>query len=94
MGPNTAELITVLEEILSILERVKEQHWSLVIADSKMRIEKSDYSGIEKLLGCYGGMGSFNDLVLGSSAGNTENEELYNLRSKAWELAEAIKHDQ
>ena len=94
MGPKTAELIKVLEEMLSILEREKEQHWSQVIADCKKRIEKSDYSGIEKLLGCYGGMGSFNDLVLSPSTENKENEDLYNLRSKAWELAEAIRHDQ
>jgi hypothetical protein len=64
-------------------------------------VEQSDYSGIEYLLSAYGGMGSFNDLVLGQTLANGRfewkrghielNDRLGALRSRAWELAQAIK---
>lgn len=105
MGPKAAELVRVLDELVTILESDGEQHWRAWMLQAKARLEQADYSGVEYLLGAYGGMGSFNDLVLGQTlangrfawrAGHIElNERLGALRSKAWELAEAIKrrHD-
>lgn len=71
---------------------------------SKSRVEASDFSGITHLLGAYGGMGSFNDLIICQQMvggkfswkdGHIEkNHELDRLRSKAWELADAIKRSQ
>lgn len=105
MGPKTTELVRVLDELAAILERDGERHWRTWMLQAKARLEQSDYAGIEYLLGAYGGMGSLNDLVLGQTlangrfawkAGHIElNERLGVLRSKAWELAQAIKrsHD-
>ena len=104
MGAKSKELIVVLEDLISLLESDDETHWSNWLSKSKSRIEGSDFLGIELLLSAYGGMGSFNDLVICQlinngkvefTKGYTEkNEELSKLRSKAWELAESIKRDQ
>jgi hypothetical protein len=61
----------------------------------------SDYSGIEYLQSAYGGMGSFNDLILGQSdengvlcwkPGHVElNERFDELRNEAAKLVELIK---
>jgi hypothetical protein len=70
-----------------------------------LRLEATDASGIDYLLKAYGGMGSFNDLVLGQrsdrgvfawKANATElNERLDSLRKEAFALATAVQrsHD-
>jgi hypothetical protein len=67
------------------------------------RLLNSDYSGIEHLLSAYGGMGSFNDLVICQSYENGQfrwkegyvekNNQLDELRGKARELADHIKRN-
>jgi hypothetical protein len=104
MGSKTKELITVLQSLIDLLQRDNETHWSKWMRVSKSRIEASDFSGITHLLGAYGGMGSFNDLILGQNMqrgkivwkdNQTElNEELSRLRNEAWELATYIKRSQ
>ena len=87
-GPRTTELLLVLEELISVLQNAGEQHWCRWIVTCRNRLERSDYSGIHKLLAAYGGMGSFSDLVLTSSS---SEEQLRGLRRRAWVLAEAIR---
>jgi len=65
MGPKTQELVSVLEELTSLLESDGDSHWSNWMQKAKARLLNSDYSGVEYLLSAYGGMGSLNDLVLG-----------------------------
>ncbi len=101
MGPITKELIDVLTELEKILFEQKEDQWHKWILGSKKRLLASDYSGIEKLLSAYGGMGSFNDLVVGYYQVNKitkqrkdyreANQNLDILRTKAWNLATKIK---
>jgi hypothetical protein len=102
MEPKTAQLIAVLEQIIQVLDSDGEKHWRKWMVSARLRLVSSDYSGVEHLLKAYGGMGSFNDLVIGQSmlggrfswkAGSQEaNEKLNALRSKAYELAQYIKH--
>ena len=104
MGPKTKELIEVLEALITLLRENEENHWSNWMAQAKKMVASSDYSGIEKVLSAYGGMGSFNDLILGTyeESGSLHkspqhdqiNEQLSSLRTRAWELAEAIRHEQ
>lgn len=101
MGPKTKELITVLSRLAALLEGDGEPHWSTWMLRAKARLENSDYSGVEYLLGAYGGMGSFNDFVAGQTSVDGKfawkpgyaalNDEIDALRGKAWELATAIK---
>ena len=72
MGSKTKQLIEILDPIVAILDADGESHWRKWIASSKSRLTNSDYSGIEHLLGAYGGMGSFTDLVIGQSMVNGE----------------------
>ncbi len=68
---------------------------------AQSRLKDSDYSGLEYFLSAFGGMGSFNDIILGQSfqdgvfawkPGYKElNEHFEKLLSKAWELATNIK---
>jgi len=101
MGPKTNELIEVLTKLASLLEGDDERHWSAWVLRAMARLKNSDYSGIEYLLGAYGGMGSFNDFVAGQTNINGKfawkpgyaelNDKIDALRSKAWSLATAIK---
>jgi hypothetical protein len=104
MGSKTKQLVKVLDQIISLLESDEEDHWKMWVSESKRRLLNSDYSGIEHLLSAYGGMGSFNDLVICQSSEDgkltwkegykKKNNTLSKLRSKAWELATYIKRNQ
>lgn len=103
MGAATNQLIDVLEQIIAVLDADDEQYWRKWIASSRFLLLNSDYSGIEKLLSAYGGMGSFNDLVLGQSmlegqfcwkvGTQNANDKLTVLRAKAYEFAVYIKRN-
>ena len=103
MATRLDELLEILSEIIKLLESDGEQHWSRWMRRSRDRLLKSDYSGIEYLLSAYGGMGSFNDLVICQSyedgqfrwkVGHIEkNHRLDELRGNAWEMAEQIQRD-
>jgi len=102
MGLKTNHLISVLEEIIRVLDWDGETHWRSWMATVLSRLANSDYSGVEQLLGAYGGMGSFNDLVIGQSivcgkfswkpGAEDANDRLSELRGKAFALAQHIKH--
>ena len=102
MGPQTAKLIGILEEIIRVLDSDGENHWRKWMASARSRLVNSDYSGIEYLLDAYGGMGSFNDLIIGQSmvggrfswklGAEKANDKLDALRGEAYELAQYIKH--
>ena len=103
MATKLDELLNILEEIIQILESDGEEHWSHWMHQSRARLLNSDYSGIEHLLSAYGGMGSFNDLVICQSYENGQfrwkegyvekNNRLDELRGKAWELADYIRRN-
>ena len=103
MATKLDELLETLDEIIQLLESDGEQHWSRWIRQSRERLQNSDFSGIEHLLSAYGGMGSFNDLVICQSYENGEsqwqegysekNDRLNELRGKVWELADAMRRE-
>ncbi len=103
MGLQTERLIGILDDLIALLRSDNETHWSAWMARAKARLENSDYSGIEYLLGAYGGMSSFNDLIICQRIENgtfvwtdqskMKNDRLDDLRSQAWELAISIKHN-
>ncbi|NOU14986.1 MAG: hypothetical protein HOO92_13655 [Methylococcaceae bacterium] len=102
MGPKTTQLIAVLEQIGQLLDSDGEKHWRKWLASVRSQLINSDYSGVEYLLDAYGGMGSFNDLVIGQvmvggrlswqTDAQEANDKLSALRGEAYELAQYIKH--
>ncbi len=101
MGPKTRILCDRLREVSELLRRVGENHWSEWLDDSLRRIENSDFSGIEHLRGAFGGMGSFNDLIIMPENGHVfsvddcsaVNARLDELRSELYELTDFIRHN-
>ena len=91
MGPKTAELVAVLEELIHLLNTDGNNHWANWMTKARALIVNSDFSGIEKVLAAYGGMGSFNDVYLTKIT--RENCQFSEHQSKAWELATAIRHE-
>ena len=72
------------------------------MTEARQGLEYSDLYGIEILLSTYGGMGSFNDLVVGQKYQNGEfigwknesdekNKILNLLREEAYDVAKEIK---
>jgi len=104
MGPKTEELISVLEQLATLLYSDGHIHWSSWMREARTRLLHSDASGITYLLSAYGGMGSINDLVLGQcyeggrfswKPGYVElNEKFEQLRRDAAQLARAIERSQ
>ena len=101
MGPKTSLLCARLEETILLLERADEIPWAVWLKESLRSIEKGDISGIEHLLAAYGGMGSFNDLLIHPANGHRGNdveraemnERLAILRSELYDLGEFIRHN-
>ncbi len=91
MGPKTKKLIEVVDKLILILNDDDQKHWSNWMSQAKNRLIASDFSGIEKVLSAYGGMGSSNDICL--SKVNRTNENFSELQNQAWELATDIKHE-
>ena len=77
MGPKTLELCSTLRTTIQLLEEANESHWSKWLSVSLGRIENGDFSGIEHLLGAFGGMGSFNDLILCAANSHSIPDDKY-----------------
>lgn len=101
MGPKTAELCERLREASALLKSAGERHWAGWLDKSLSRIVRRDLSGVDHLLGAYGGMGSFNDLILMSANGHSVTDEDYRdvndrldtLRSRLYELARDVRQN-
>lgn len=85
------EIMIILTQIIQLLESVNENSWVETLKNCRndcgcVENEEEANDIRRKILSIYGGMGSFNDLVLGS-AGNIlpENKELDRLSTKLFE---------
>ena len=95
------KLIQALDELIELLDSDDESHWSAWMRSARDRLAADDGSGIEKILGAYGGMGSFNDLILGQRTFGSRlewkpgaqalNGRLEELRSGIYDLAIALR---
>jgi hypothetical protein len=71
-----------LSQMTDLLVANEEDHWAEWIGRARDRIVAGDGYGLKRLLGAYGGMGSLNDLNLG-----TERARFDALSEEAWSLA-------
>ena len=93
-------LCQVLRELISILQADGEELWQAWMTSSLAALEANDLSGIHDLLKSYGGMGSFNDLIVGQRSNGDgfywapnaaeTNDRLNALRTQAYELSQTI----
>ncbi len=97
-GGDVNELTQVLQELVELLRACGERHWRAWLQADLDRLRAGDMYGLEHLLAAYGGMGSFNDLVLDRINGHTAdaretgdaNQRLRDLKSSAYSLATAL----
>ena len=100
----TESLAEALTRIIEVLDAHDEAHWRSWMNESLMQINDRDFRGVQHLLNAYGGMGSFNDLIIGQRmidgsiewAPNaaSDNDRLDALRSQAYGLAKSIQDAQ
>jgi len=101
MDTKTTTLISLLGETSSCLKTYNETHWSQWLLKSKRMLEAGKPEGVEHLVGAFGGMGSFNDLILNSRNGHTVsdndteelNKKLNDYREKLTRLADQLKEE-
>ena len=101
MGPKTKKLILVLEEAIDLLKKHGESHWASWLEKDKNRIVQADYYGVEHLLSLFGGMGSFDDLLICKENGHSiegeqvpsVNDRLKSLTNEIYELAENVRKE-
>jgi len=83
-----ADLKQELSLLARLLSEVGEVRWHKYVEDCRARISAGNYSGVEKLLRAYGGMGSLND-VQGTS--DSDHALLQRTLSRSYELATSIR---
>lgn len=99
-NPRT-DLFQALDEAIGILSAAGEQHWRDWLECDRERITHGDAYGLEHLLAAFGGMGSFNDLVLSPANQHTGtdlelsamDERLYELRDQIWTRCRSLQHE-
>lgn len=101
LGPKTRRLLGLLDRIATLLRDCDEAHWRQRVEADAALIRRGDIRGLDNFVGAFGGMGSFNDLVLCTQNGHRlaaertseVNEELDELRRSAHTLARAIRSE-
>ena len=85
---HVADLEENLAVLAGLLAAAGEDKWHKYISDCQLRVASEDYSGVEKLLRAYGGMGSLNDVQGASDSDHTARQTVL---SRSYELADAIR---
>ena len=95
-GDHLTRLVTDLERLVALLHRHGEEHWSGWARRSLAELENRDARGLYRVRQAYGGMGSFNDLVLDGASPESRrqaNTDLHALRERVFEDVTALLHD-
>src|SRR5262245_47458970 len=94
LHPEIEALLVVMRELEELLS-VHSAFWSANVRRAADEVANSDGHGLQRFLSFFGGMGSLNDLVLhqGGKPLRSENDRLDALRSKAWSVANALRHE-
>ncbi len=98
VAPSTSKLCNTLTDLIELLTKYGETGWSEHLQRILKRVEKHQARGFEDLLGIYGGMGSFSDLILSPVNGHDiceddvypVNRRLEQLRSIAYRTADTL----
>ena len=74
IGPKTSKLIALLDELAVVLRKLDHANWADWMMESARSLQAGSFSGITHLLGAYGGMGSFNDILPGLVGEQPDND--------------------
>lgn len=92
LRPEVQAFLDALRELESLLIG-RSAFWADKVRRAGDDIANSDANGLRQFLSFFGGMGSLNDFVLHSDGIplSAENDRLDALRSRAWELGNALR---
>jgi hypothetical protein len=96
-----AGLKSSLDQTIALLREHGERHWLSWAERCRHEVDAYDAAAFDHILGAYGGMGSFNDLlILGWNGHLVElereaavNDRLGHLRTAIWTSATALRHE-
>lgn len=83
------EIDKALDQLIIILKDDKQDNWAEWFLKAKDLLSEDIESSVSKILGVYGGMGSFNDTYLTKIT--RDNENFSKLRNHLWELTTEVK---
>ena len=83
------EIDKALDQLIIMLKDDKQDNWAEWFLNAKDLLSEDIESSVSKILGAYGGMGSFNDTYLTKIT--RDNENFSKLRNHLWELATEVK---
>jgi hypothetical protein len=100
MGNLEAEFATLaadVRELVGLLQEADETFWSNTLSRGLRQIESRKLAGATYILGCFGGVDTFSDLVIGQQWSRSDplryrnlNARLGHLRTRTFESANAI----
>ncbi|MGD8832918.1 MAG: hypothetical protein PVF57_20095 [Pseudomonadales bacterium] len=92
-----AALAADVRALLGLLHEAEETFWMNTIARGLRQIEAHELAGATYILGCFGGVDTFSDLVIGRQWSRSDplrfrnlNARLGHLRTRTFESANAI----
>ena len=83
-------LVADLGESIDILRTAGDDHWSSWLERGRRHVVAGDAYGLDYLLSAFGGMGSFNDLILSQSDTDPNRERLQQADARLMDLRESI----
>ncbi|SMX31417.1 DUF6966 domain-containing protein [Actibacterium lipolyticum] len=89
LHPDLVDFMESLTHLEKLLAQHEKGHWLKKVRRVRQIAENSDGYCVQLFLGLYGGMGSFNDLVLDAPA--SANDLLHRERRRAYELAQVLR---
>lgn len=89
LHPDALEFVSSLRKLEAILLKCEQGIWAEKLSRVRQTAEKSDGYCVQLFEGLFGGMGSFNDLILEAPA--SANKDFATERMRAYELAQALK---
>lgn len=101
MHPDIEILAQYLDQAEALLRCYGQVQWAKWLSTDARLIRALDFYGVEHLLAAYGGMGSFNDVILQRNDSGVpakidaaDNEHLDKLRSEIYNLARKLKSEE
>lgn len=96
-----ADLIRALDDAIRILTTAGEEHWRSWLERDRRLVANGDACGLEHLMNAFGGMGSFNDLMLTAANGHSGTDQelsemddrLHELRDQIWTACRSLQRD-
>ncbi|MGE0621018.1 MAG: hypothetical protein AB7I04_22660 [Pseudomonadales bacterium] len=92
-----ATLAADVRALVGLLQEAEETFWSNTLSRGLRQIESNKLAGATYILGCYGGVDTFSDLVIGRQWSRSDplryrnlNARLGHLRTRTFESANAI----